>query len=213
MARRKIKTTKPKRRKLKDTKKKKPNRRKIKEDKPKFNRRKVKKKKTEYPYHFLQDRIDETKKFTAMTLVLVAKDEFGLDLPVENGKTWLRTKVCYQWVRRVKGNDIKQICIDREALLDTPKRLAELKAEDACNDPEASVDGKGGKGKGKGKRKGTGGTNARQLIRDLARGGKSVKEIVKAVAEVLVSEKGLGKKDAKKKALSKVKRVIRQEKL
>lgn len=213
MAKRKIKVTKPKRRKLEpEVTEKKRNRRKVKEDKPKFNRRKVKKK-PEYPYHFLQDRINESWKMTAITLVLATKDEFGLDLPIENGRAWLRAKYCYQWVRRVKGDALHQVAIDNEAKLDTPERLAELKAEDAYNDAEVSVGGKGGKGKGKGNRKRTSGTNARQLIRDLARGGKSEKEIVKAIAEILVSEKGLGKKDAKKKALSKVKRVKRQEKL
>jgi len=207
MAKRKIKVTKPKRRKLepKVTEKKR-NRRKI-EDKPVLNRRKLKKK-PEYPYHFLQDRIEESKKFTAMTLVLILKDEFGLDLPVENGKSWLRAKVCYQWQRRVKGSDLHPICIKREARLDTPERLAKLKAEDAWSNPE-----EGGEGKGKGKRGKSRKTNVRQLIIDLARGDKSTKEIVKAVTEVLVNEKGLGKKEAKKKALSKVKRVRKNAKV
>jgi len=204
MAKRKIKVIKPKRRKLKPkATEKKRNRRKV-EDEIVLNRRKVKKK-SEYPYHFLQDRIEETKKFTATTLVIVAKDEFGLDLSIENGWSWLRTKVCYQWMRRVQGKAMHQKAIDNEARLDTPERKAELKAEDKWYDPSfgGSSDGKGGNGKGgKSKR-----TNVRQLIIDLARGDKSTKEIAKAVTEVLVNEKDLGKEEAKKKALSKVKRV------
>ncbi len=195
--------------------KKKPNRKKVTKKKPnrkvvaKKPNRKVVKKKLGYTLQVVQDKITELKRRTANQLVGEAKEEFGVVLPLENGKGWLHAKVSYLWQRRIQGKNLSKRAIDNEKNLDKLSVIAGYIEHDCFNLNDESKSSR--KGSSKKSKKGPKGPSVRQLIRDSITNELSDKKLLKVITEAMMEAKDYSKKEAKRRAIVKIKRVRKQE--
>ena len=69
---------------------------------------------------------------TPLQLVNYAYDTLELSLPIVNGRAWLRGKISYATMERLKG-PLTGVLAERYKKLDTPEGIREAKAEDEAD--------------------------------------------------------------------------------